>query len=47
MPEITAPNLRNVAAWIFDLDNTLYPVGCALGTQLGRRMREFVAQYLD
>jgi len=47
MLETTAPNLRNVAVWIFDLDNTLYPVGCDLGTQLGRRMREFVAQYLD
>ena len=47
MAERTAPKLENIAVWIFDLDNTLYPVGCDLGAQLGRRMGEFVAQYLD
>ncbi|MDP7548271.1 MAG: pyrimidine 5'-nucleotidase [Alphaproteobacteria bacterium] len=47
MPESTDPNLRDIAVWIFDLDNTLYPAGCGLGAQLGRRMGEFVAKYLD
>ncbi|MDA1099401.1 MAG: pyrimidine 5'-nucleotidase [Proteobacteria bacterium] len=46
MQATTAPNLHNIDVWIFDLDNTLYPVGCDLGTQLGRRMGEFVAQFL-
>ncbi len=40
-------NLADAAVWIFDLDNTLYPAGCDLGAQLGRRMGEFVARYLD
>ena len=34
---------EDVAVWIFDLDNTLYPAHCDLGAQLGRRMGEFVA----
>ena len=40
-------NLDGVVDWIFDLDNTLYPAHCDLGAQLGRRMGEFVAQFLD
>ena len=47
MPELTTTNLRDIAVWIFDLDNTLYPAGCDLGAQLGQRMGEFVAKYLD
>ena len=47
MPERTNLNPEEVAVWIFDLDNTLYPVDCDLGSQLGRRMGEFVAQYLE
>ncbi len=47
MPDSTAPKLQDIAVWIFDLDNTLYPSGCDLGAQLGRRMGEFVAQFLD
>ncbi|MDP6831529.1 MAG: pyrimidine 5'-nucleotidase [Alphaproteobacteria bacterium] len=47
MPETPRPNPQDVAVWIFDLDNTLYPAACDLGVQLGRRMGEFVAQYLD
>ena len=38
---------EDVAVWIFDLDNTLYPAHCDLGAQLGRRMGEFVARHLD
>ena len=47
MPETSAVNPQDIAVWIFDLDNTLYPVDCDLGAQLGQRMGEFVAQYLN
>ena len=47
MPETPRLNPEDVAVWIFDLDNTLYPAASDLGTQLGQRMGEFVAQYLD
>ena len=40
-------NPADVAVWIFDLDNTLYSVHCDLGAQLGRRMGEFVARFLN
>ena len=40
-------NPDDVAVWIFDLDNTLYSVHCDLGVQLGQRMGEFVARFLD
>ena len=38
---------NDIAVWIFDLDNTLYPAHCDLGAQLGQRMGTFVAKYLD
>jgi putative hydrolase of the HAD superfamily len=47
MQEMPKFKLADRAVWIFDLDNTLYPAGCDLGAQLGRRMGEFVARYLD
>ena len=31
---------------LFDLDNTLYPASCGLGTEMNRRMSLFVAEYL-
>ncbi len=34
-------------AWIFDLDNTLYPAECDLFAQVDQRMGEFIANYLD
>lgn len=34
-------------AWIFDLDNTLYPAKCNLFAQIDQRMGEFIAGYLD
>ena len=40
-------NPADVAVWIFDLDNTLYSVHCDLGAQLGQRMGEFVARFLN
>lgn len=33
-------------AWIFDLDNTLYPSGCNLFAEVDTRMGEFIAKYL-
>jgi putative hydrolase of the HAD superfamily len=34
----------HVEAWVFDLDNTLYPANCNLFAQIDRRMGEFIAQ---
>ena len=33
-------------AWIFDLDNTLYPAECNLFAQVDHRMGEFIANFL-
>lgn len=33
-------------AWVFDLDNTLYPAECDLFAQVDRRMGAFIAEYL-
>jgi putative hydrolase of the HAD superfamily len=33
-------------AWIFDLDNTLYPAECNLFAQVDHRMGEFIASFL-
>ncbi|RMF07921.1 MAG: pyrimidine 5'-nucleotidase [Alphaproteobacteria bacterium] len=50
---LTGPNeIRSVApglwegfeAWIFDLDNTLYPAECNLFDQVDRRMAAFIAK---
>lgn len=45
--ELTAPVERGFAhidAWIFDLDNTLYPASCNLFAQVDHRMGEFIAK---
>jgi putative hydrolase of the HAD superfamily len=36
-----------VDTWIFDLDNTLYPVECRLFDQVDRRMTEFIAGHFS
>ena len=36
----------HVEAWVFDLDNTLYPADCDLFPQIDRRMGEFIATSL-
>ncbi|HVZ13677.1 MAG TPA: pyrimidine 5'-nucleotidase [Bauldia sp.] len=36
-----------VDAWVFDLDNTLYPRETKLFAQVDRRIREYVARVLD
>jgi len=37
-----APKLTHVEAWLFDLDNTLYPHSCNLFAQIDARMKEFI-----
>ena len=38
-----ARGFEHVDAWVFDLDNTLYPADCNLFAQIDRRMGEFIA----
>ena len=37
-----ASGFDHVEAWVFDLDNTLYPADCNLFAQIDRRMGEFI-----
>ena len=39
-------DFRHTRAWIFDLDNTLYPAHCDLFTQIDARMTDYVARLL-
>lgn len=41
------PDLRAIDAWIFDLDNTLYPARCDLFAQIDKRMTDYIARLLD
>lgn len=38
--------LRRTGAWIFDLDNTLYPSSAGMFEKIDRRMCAFIADYL-
>ena len=38
-----APALDHVGAWLFDLDNTLYPAHCDLFSQVDVRIGEYIA----
>ncbi|HXI88336.1 MAG TPA: pyrimidine 5'-nucleotidase [Parvularculaceae bacterium] len=40
------PDLRHVDAWVFDLDNTLYPAGCNLFREIDARMAAFIRDEL-
>jgi len=40
-------NLAHIDAWIFDLDNTLYPASAHLFGQIDRRMNAFIARELN
>ncbi len=40
------PALDHVRAWVFDLDNTLYPERCNLFAQVDRRIGEYIAQLM-
>ena len=46
MNEIYNASERQIDAWVFDLDNTLYPASCNLFSQIDDRMREFIADLL-
>jgi len=47
MPVADGRLLREIEAWIFDLDNTLYPASCRLFDQIHARMTRFIAERLD
>ena len=42
-----AAALRQAEAWLFDLDNTLYPAGCDLFAQIDQRMGAYIARLFD
>lgn len=44
---MTETRLKDYSYWVFDLDNTLYPVGTNLFEQIDKRMCGFIADYLD
>ncbi|MEE8443736.1 MAG: pyrimidine 5'-nucleotidase [Alphaproteobacteria bacterium] len=43
---IAAPTLEHIEAWVFDLDNTLYPASCNLFGQIDERMGRFISDFL-
>lgn len=43
---MTAPDPDRIDAWIFDLDNTLYPPEAGLLQQIDARMRTFIMRFL-
>ena len=45
-PSPAPGTLRDMEAWVFDLDNTLYPKSCNLFAQVEVRIRDFVAETL-
>ncbi len=45
-PPPQPPAVAHVEAWVFDLDNTLYPASCSLFPQIDLRMRRFIAERL-
>ena len=47
MQERTMHSLKKSPFWIFDLDNTLYPVSANLFDEIDRRMCAFIADYLE
>lgn len=46
-PRDLRSSFGNVDAWIFDLDNTLYPAECNLFRQIDARMSAFIEHLLD
>lgn len=45
-PAVTGPGLHQIEAWVFDLDNTLYPASCNLFDQIDVKMGVFIADFL-
>ncbi len=46
MTEEQRQTLSRTEAWLFDLDNTLYPAECRLFDQIHLRMRDFIMAHL-
>lgn len=42
----SSDSLSHVEAWIFDIDNTLYPASCNLFAQIDQRMGAFISDFL-
>ena len=38
--------MEHIEAWIFDLDNTLYPATANLFPQIDKRMKAFIGEFL-
>ena len=47
MPAPAGRPLGEIETWIFDLDNTLYPVSCRLFDQIHARMTRFIVERLE
>ncbi|MEO5337126.1 MAG: pyrimidine 5'-nucleotidase [Magnetospirillum sp. WYHS-4] len=43
---LSPTDLRRAAAWVFDLDNTLYPASCDLFARIDERMKAWIADFL-
>jgi putative hydrolase of the HAD superfamily len=39
-----APDLSHIDTWLFDLDNTLYPLECGLAARVDARLTDFVVE---
>jgi putative hydrolase of the HAD superfamily len=46
-PPVEAPDFTAIEAWVFDLDNTLYPPSCNLFAQIDVKMRAFIGELLE
>lgn len=46
-PAPIAAGFAHIDAWVFDLDNTLYPSHCDLFAQIDQKMRAFISRFLD
>lgn len=43
---MTKPDFTQIDAWIFDLDNTLYPATLSLWPQIDQKIKDYVARFL-
>jgi putative hydrolase of the HAD superfamily len=43
-PAALSPALAHIDAWVFDLDNSLYPASCDLFALIDQRMGEYIAR---
>ena len=47
MPTQSFEIFDSVDAWVFDLDNTLYPASCGLFNQVSQRMTAYISEYFS